>query len=193
MLTTPQLYRWTRAEYEQLAELGAFRGKRVELIGGKIVAMSPKGPRHSLSAGLAYEALTIAFAPCDCHVRKEDPLVLGELDSPEPDIAVTAGQRRAYLAHHPSASETLLVVEVADSSLDYDLGDKADLYVVADIADYWVLDVTAKCVIVLREPRLDADSETGSRYSERRQYGIGEQIVPLAAGALPVNVADLLP
>jgi Uma2 family endonuclease len=193
MQTMPRLYRWTRAEYERLGDLGFFDEARVELVGGKIVEMSPKRPRHSLTAGLTYEVLVAAFRTVDCHVRKEDPLALGEWDAPEPDVAVVAGARRAFGTAYPTAAQTLLVIEVAETTVAYDLGDKADEYAAAGIVDYWVINIPAGLVVVLRAPQHDRASETGIRYGDRHEYRRGEQITPLAAGAAPVAVADLLP
>jgi Uma2 family endonuclease len=193
MQTMPRLYRWTRAEYERLGDLGFFDDVRVELVGGKIVEMSPKRPRHATGTGLAYEALEAAFPAGRCHVRKEDPLALGEWDEPEPDAAVVGGDRRAYVDAHPTAEQTWLVVEVAETTAAFDLGDKADVYAAAGIDDYWVVNIPADLVVVLREPQPDDASETGRRYAERREYRRGDRIAPLADGARPVAAADLLP
>jgi Uma2 family endonuclease len=193
MQTVSHLYRWTRAEYERLAELGLLEGKRVELVEGQIVTMAAKGPVHRVVVNRARRALDQAFPIARYAVWIEQPIALTAWDEPEPDVVVTVGRDEDYLSAHPTPEQTVLVVEVAVTSLNDDLHTKADRYAAAAIADYWVLDASAQRVIVLREPRPDAASATGSRYSERREYGPGEQILPLAAGALPVNVADLLP
>jgi Uma2 family endonuclease len=191
--TTPRLYRWTRQEVERLAELGAFQGVRVELIGGQIVEMTPIGPRHAALSEGAHAALAAAFEAGHAHVRTEKPLAIGDEDAPQPDAAVIRGAWRDYLIEHPVPAQTLLVLEVADSSVAYDLGYKADLYAAAGIADYWVVDVPAGAVVVLRAPQPDSASPTQARYAERRTYQRGEQITPLAAGAASIAVADLLP
>lgn len=192
MQTMPRLYRWTRAEYERLAELGAFEGKHAELIGGQIVEMSPKGPRHEALTELVRVALAAAFPGDRAYVRKEAPPALGEWDEPAPDAAVVLGSPRDYLTAHPTAAHTLLVVAVAETSTGDDLGDKADLYATAGIGDYRVVNAGAGLVVVLRAPRPDADSATGVRYGERREYQPGNRIVPLAGDAA-VAAADLLP
>jgi Uma2 family endonuclease len=176
MQTMPRLDRWTRAAYERLAELGAFEGKPVELIGGQIVEMSPKGPRHEALTELVRVALAAAFPADRAYVRTAAPLALGEWDEPAPDAAVVLGSPRDYLTAHPTAAHTVLVVAVAETGAGYDLGDKADLYAAAGIGDYWV---------VRRAPRPDADSRTGVRYGARREYRPGDRIVPLAADLLP--------
>jgi Uma2 family endonuclease len=193
MQTLPRLYRWTRAEYDHLIELGAFQDKRVELIEGKIVETSPKGPRHAWLTNRAHVAVERAFPADRFTIRSEQPLALGQWNEPEPDVAVAAGDMDDYQAAHPTAEQALLVVEVADPSVAFDLGDKADVYAAAGIADYWVVDVAAGRVVVLRAPRPDTASATGQRYAEQREHRPGDKITPLAAEATPIAVADLLP
>lgn len=193
MVTLPQLYRWTRQEYEQLTELGAFDGKRVELIGGQIVQMSPKKPPHSVATGLAEENLTQVFPRGRFTIRVQDPLALAEFDEPEPDVAVVIGEHRDYLAGHPTAEQTLLVVEVADSSLAYDLGPKADLYAAAGIKDYWVVNIPDRTIEVHRRPSPHPSSDTQHRYAERQTVRPGGYVVPLAAPEQRILVDDLLP
>ena len=193
MRTRPRLYRWSRQEYERLAELGAFEGKPVELIGGRIVAMTPKGPRHAALTKLIEQALEAAFAGQDVHVRAQDPLALSDDDEPEPDLAVVTGGPRDYLAAHPRPDQTLLIVEIAETTQAYDLGRKADLYAASGIADYWAIDAPARVLVTLRDPRPPPDSATGWRYAETRRLGQEESIAPLAVSGRAIPVAALLP
>jgi hypothetical protein len=87
----------------------------------------------------------------------------------------------------------LLVIEVADSSLAYDLGDKASLYAAADISDYWVVDVIHTRLHVFREPRTDPLAPHGSSYSNHVFLQRGESVAPLAVPGSPIRVDDLLP
>lgn len=193
MRTLPEPYRWTRQEYGRLGECGFFQSQRVELIRGRIVAMSPVEPRHSAVNGMARRALQGVIPQDRAFVRTRDPLALGEWDEPEPDLVVAVGRVRDYLEAHPTASQTLLVVEVADSSLAYDRGDKADVYAAAGIDDYWIISLPERIVEVCRRPSPDPASETGVRYAERRRVAPGESVAPLAAPDRPIPVADLLP
>lgn len=193
MQTLPHVYRWTRDEYDRLAELGIFEGKPVELIGGQIVQMSPKGPRHETLAELVRLALTTAFAATSAYVRKEAPVALGPHDEPEPDAAVVIGSPRDYLTAHPTPAHILLVVAVADTTRAYDLGHKADLFAAADIADYWVVCPAEDEIVVCRQRAPDSESHTTWRYTERRSYRRGEVIRPLAPTAQAVAIAALLP
>jgi Uma2 family endonuclease len=193
MVTLPQPYRWRRTDYEHLVDLGVFAEQAVELIGGQIVAMSPKGPRHAVLTKLIEEALEAIFPKGAYYVRTEQPLALGVWDAPEPDVAVVIGPPRDFIDAHPTAARTVLVVEIADTTLAYDAGYKADVYAAADIADYWIIDPSARTIEVCRRPLPTRESETGVRYADRRRVAADASIAPLAAPDRPLAVADLLP
>lgn len=189
----PRPWRWTRAEYHRLGDLGLFEGHRVELIGGEILEMSPKKTPHAVATKRGERVLEGVFRAADYTVRVQDPVALGEWDEPEPDLAVVPGQPEDYLAGHPTGEQTLLVVEVSDRTVRFDLGRKADRYAAAGVRDYWVVDLPAAMVEVCRNAAPHSASETGLRYAERRRYGCGERIAPLAAPDRPVMVEALLP
>src|SRR5947209_6068047 len=112
-LVRPTLRRWTRSEYYRLADLGLFRGQRVELIGGEIIQMPPQKNLHAIAIGLAEDALRAAFGPGHW-VRPQLPLHLRPRSAPEPDLAVVLGSPRDYAgANHPRTA--LLVIAVSDT------------------------------------------------------------------------------
>lgn len=189
---SPRAYRWSRALYERLAALGIFEEQRVELIGGQIVEMSPKGPRHRVATKRVERALERVFPPERHTVWTQELLALGPYDAPEPDVAVVAGAIESALRGHPGGDRTLLVVEVADTTRDYDLGRKVDLCAAAGIEDYWVVDLQAGDLVVCRQPAAEPASETGYRYAERQRLRPGATVAPLAAPERAVPVADLL-
>jgi Uma2 family endonuclease len=87
----------------------------------------------------------------------------------------------------------VLAVEVADTSLATDRGEKAQLYAAAGIADYWVVDLNNRLLIVHRDPQSDPASPSGASYRMVTPLVIGQSISPLATPQAIVNVADLLP
>ena len=188
-LLEPRLLLWTKDEYYKMAEIGFFDGKRVELIGGKVLEMTPMLSGHATATMLVSEALRVVFS--ERHfLRVQLPLSVSEISDPEPDVAVIEGTIRDYRDAHPTSAA--LVVEVADSSLDYDLSDKASLYASAGVADYWVVNLPQRRLEVFRSPILDTSQPFGYSYASRTIFSENEQVQPLAAAGT-IQIADLLP
>jgi len=190
--TGPRTWKWTREQYYGLGEQGFFQGKRVELIHGEIVEMSPIGWRHRLATGLVSEALARIFAT-GFYVDVQQPITVPGVaagSEPQPDVAVISGDRRDY-ADHPTTAA--LVVEVADSSLAFDIGEKASLYASAGIADYWVIDLVHNRLYIFRDPRPDPAQRFGHGYFHMSLNGPADRVSPLAAPTASILVSDLLP
>lgn len=182
---------WTYEEYYRMAEMGFFRDQRVELIDAEIIEMPPQGEKHGVGILLVTECLNRAFG--EGHVvRVQLPLRTSADEEPEPDIAVVAGDIRDSI-RYGRPSSALLVVEVAGTTLAYDLGEKAELYAAAGIVEYWVLDLEARCLVAHRRPEKIATASRGSRYAEVRTLKSDESVKPLVAGVSPIPIADLLP
>jgi len=186
----PRNTRWTCDQFHQLGDMGWFEGKTVMLIDGEIKEMPGPNPPHSTGTELTSDALKVAFGP-GFYVRSQQPLPLGLTTDPVPDVSVVKGSMRDYATVHPTSA--LLVVEVSDSSLGYDMEDKASLYASAGIADYWVVDLNGRRLIVFRDPIVDAAAPFGFRYKPLSDLGELETIAPLALPAVSVRVLDLLP
>lgn len=181
-------HRYTREQYHELARRGLFAGKRVELVFGEIVEMSPVGWFHRVACRKLDRALTAAFAGCGW-VDKNETLDLGHSE-PVPDVAAYAGAFEDYTDHPATA---LLVVEVSDTTLDYDLTTKAELYATAGVPEYWVLDVTARELHVFRDPRPLPATLGATAYQVHTTHAATESVSPLAAPHAALAVADLLP
>jgi Uma2 family endonuclease len=119
-------------------------------------------------------------------VNRESPIDVAPEDNPtnepEPDLIVLK-RDPAEFRDNPRSEDVDLVVEVADSTLSFDRGIKARLYARAGIADYWVLDINGRRMIVHRDPR-------DGRYQSVVAYGIDESISPLAAPGAALRVRD---
>jgi len=185
-MSTPvrNLHTWSRSEYERVVESGGFApDSRVELLDGEIVDMSPQKSAHATAVGLVEAALRGCFVEA-CHVRAQKPFALDDRSEPEPDVAVVRGLLRDYADAHPSSA--LLIVEVADSSLAFDRGNKATAYARNGIAEYWVLNLREQVLEVHRMPE-------SMGYRERQVLERRDKIAPLAAETCGIAVADLLP
>jgi Uma2 family endonuclease len=182
-------WRWTRADYYRLSDLGFFAGKRVELLRGEIVEMSPVGWPHVVSCRKTAELLATVFANIGW-VSRGEPINLTDSD-PQPDVMVVPGKFEDF-ADHPTTA--LLIVEVADTTLTRDTTTKAEIYATAGIADYWVIDLDARQVWVFRDPTpMHPALGTGATYRSVAKVPATDPVSPLARPGVTIVVAGLLP
>lgn len=152
--------------------------------------MSPQNSPHATACLLTYDDLRARFG-AGYVVRMQLPLDVGQVSQPEPDIAVVRGTVRDYAKAHPTTA--VLVVEVSESTLAFDRGEKASLYASAGIPDYWVLNLVDRCLEVHRDPIPMLNQPYGYGYRSRTQYFGNDTIAPLALPHGAVKVEDLLP
>ena len=122
--------------------------------------------------------------------RIQLPLVLGQHTDPMPDIAVVVGTLTGDPPHPTAAA---LVVEVSDTTLAVDTTEKAELYATAGIADYWVLDLTNRRLLVFRDPVALPAGLGATAYKTQLTLNPADRVSPLAAPTASVLVSDLLP
>jgi Uma2 family endonuclease len=185
------LRRWTRAEYDRMIDCGILdEDEHVQLIAGEIVQMAAHKSPHATSVVLGGDLLRSVIGP-HFHVRTQLPLALDPDSEPEPDLAVVAGEPRAYRDGHPTTAA--LVVEVADTTLTFDRRRKGSLYARAGILDCWIVNLVNRVLEVYRSPVVDASAPLGYSYRERSRLTEGQTVTPLAFPAASIAVADLLP
>jgi Uma2 family endonuclease len=174
--------RWSVAEIEAMVANGIIlEDERFELIGGEVVPMSPKGNRHELvkKALQQHWFPLIAGSPID--LITETTLYVGDDEFLEPDFLFWS---RAMPLASVAASSALLIVEVADSSLAYDLGRKAGIYARLGLPELWVIDARSLVTTIHREPE-------PAGYSKPREAGPTELLEPLLASHVAVRLGDL--
>lgn len=186
----PRAHIWTTEEYKPLLELGVFAGKRLELIEGMVIEMSPMGKAHEVAILVALEALQAAFGR-GYTVRPQMTLDFSPLSMPEPDLAVVQGSARAHLSAQPTTA--LLVIEVSDTTLFYDRTQKASLYAKHGIQDYWIINVNQGRLEVYRDPIEDSGARYGYHYGTILPLTRDDHIAPLALPDVSLSVRDLLP
>ena len=174
------------AEYERIVATGVFdgpNGRRIELIWGELREMSPIGSEHATIVDWLTE-WSVDNAPRDqARVRVQNAVTfLPEDSEPQPDIVWA--RRQNYAERHPAANEILLLIEVADSSLENDRCEKARLYATAGVMDYWIVNLIDSTVEVRR------DSKDG-RHRSVQSFAAGAAIQSLAVPELQLGV-DLL-
>ena len=169
-----------------MAEAGILgEGSRVELIREQIVDRTPIGAPH---LGMVNRLTRLLSAILVGHgiLSVQNTVRLDDGSEPEPDFAVLRPRANDYQTATPCPPDVLLLIEVADTSLDDDRAIKAPLYAENGIAEYWIVNLLNRTVEVYRQPR-------NGRYADIRRAGPGEvlDIVPLPGVALPA--ADLFP
>lgn len=188
----PQLHRWTKAQYHQMADLGWFdeQGQRVELIDGQIIDSPAPSPGCCMALSLTGEALRGSFGPKHW-VRIQAPLDLGPVFEPQPDLAVMPGDIRDHGDEHPTTA--LLVIEVTDRTLSFDREQKGPLYASAGLNDFWIVNLVDRQLEVHRNPVADSAAPLGFRYADVTVHGPADFVSPLAVPSARIAVADLLP
>jgi len=161
---------------------------RYELIDGEILSKMGQKPAHAYVIRALLTWLTGLFGAEYTQIQATIDLsdTSPDYDEPEPDAAVTAQPYTHFAERHPRPEDLLLLIEVSDTTLRFDLNAKANLYALAGIREYWTIDITGRRLIVHRQP-----SPTG--YQEILAYNADEEIASLSRPDRPVRVAELLP
>ena len=187
----PRPFRFTRDQYLELDRLGYFNHKRVELIYGEIIEMSPVNWPHALGVKLVADALAAAFG--GHWVSSQQPFWIpntAPASLPQPDVAVIPGSPRAYTDHPTVAA---LLVEVSDTTLAFDTTTKAELYATANVPEYWVLDVENRQLHVFRDPAPLQTELEATAYHTHLTLLPTDYVSPHAAPHASILVSDLLP
>lgn len=151
-MTLATAKRFTIEEYHRLIELGFFpEGDRTELIRGEAIEMVSKGKPHTVCCSLLIRELS-KLLDSRAILRCQDPITLANHSEPEPDFSIVQNRDDNYLSHHPMPDDILLVIEIADSSLDYDRQVKLPLYAEAGISDYWIINLLEKQLEIYTTP-----------------------------------------
>jgi Uma2 family endonuclease len=150
--------KWTIDEYHQMVDAGILRDRKVELLRGEIVEMSPEGEPHAYCSHEAGEYLANILGN-QATIRQAKPITLPSDSEPEPDIVIVQRLGREYREHHPYAENIFWLIEYANTSLEKDLETKSKIYAKAGIQEYWVVNLKKLHLVVFRQP-LDEEYAT---------------------------------
>lgn len=175
----------TTTEYHQMIEAGILgEDDRIELIDGEFSKLSPISPRHAAIVCRLNEILNNQFRDTAI-VSVQNPVELSQYSEPEPDITLLKRRADYYAESHPSPSDVLVVIEVADTSLQKDRDLKLPAYARAGIAEVWLID--------LHNDRIEIHSQPGGGiYQEVRIVLRGQPVVSKAIPQLQLNADDIL-
>jgi len=182
----------TIEEFDRAWRAGVYGpDEKLELIEGEVFhKMSPQESEHCTAVRAVEEELRSVFG-ANHDVRVQMPLEFAPRSKPEPDVAVVVGNFRDYKKKQPTTS--VLVVEVADTTLRRDRNIKASLYAKAAIKEYWIVVLRDRVLEVYREPAPMRESRSGHGYLNVKRYEATDVISPLATPNSSINIADLLP
>ncbi len=163
-----------------MAEAGILsEDDRVELLYGQIIPMSPIGKSHNACVNRLTQLMTLLLHD-RAIVQIQGPVVIGDRSEPEPDVAILQPRDDFYAAGLPTAADALLLIEVADSSLEKDKHLKLPLYAAAEIPELWIVDLTRFKIGVYTQPE-DGEYKRISEYSQE------ENIQSPFTGSIPAR------
>lgn len=174
---------FTTDEYHRMVKAGILRQRdHLELIEGEIVHKAPIGSRHAACVNRLNQSFVGNFAG-KAVVHVQNPVCIGDHSEPEPDITLLKPRPDFYA--HPVPEDVLLIVEVADSSVDYDQQTKMPLYAKSGVREAWIVNLNEACVEVYTNP-----SDQG--YDTLRKFRKGMTITPGCFSEVEVPVDEII-
>ena len=182
----PTRRRFTVAEYYAMAEAGVFSPEeRVELLDGDVIAMPPINEWHASRVGRFTNTLPPQFQG-QAIVWVQNPVRLDDGSEPEPDVMLLRWRDDFYEGGHPGPADVLLLIEVSDTTVDYDRNEKLSAYAAAGIPEVWIAS--------RRDRRIESYADPdGDEYATVRHYGAGERIAPRAFPDVVLQVDQIIP
>jgi Uma2 family endonuclease len=162
-------------QYHHMIATGVLReGDRIELIEGEILEMAAIGSQHAAQVKRLNRLFSRRLID-EILIAIQNPVELGPRSEPEPDVALLRWRADYYADSHPQPADVYLVIEVADSTVEYDRQVKAPLYARSGIVEYWLIDISAETIEIYRQPTPDG----------YQQIEIGRRGMAIGVTALP--------
>lgn len=180
----PTRFKLTVDQYHRMGEVGILHeNDRVELIDGELIRMAPIG---SLHCGLVSRLtrLLVQRVANRAIVSPQNSVILSNVTEPQPDFSLLRWRNDDYMSAVPVAADTLLVIEVADSSLRYDRDVKLRFYAESGVPEFWIVDARRRQLLVYREP-------AGNRYRSAQTLAEGETAICAALPEVRIGVSEL--
>ena len=176
---------FTVEEYHRMAQAGILgEDDRVELIEGEIVNMAPIGSRHAAVVDRLNRILSRRIGE-RAIVRVQNPIRLGEHSEPQPDVTLLRPREDFYASAHPGPEDVLLLIEVAETSAEYDREIKIPLYARFGIGEVWLVDLEGKAIGVYRNPSPEG-------YREVQTLGHGAHLFPNSFPHLELPAEEIM-
>ncbi len=179
----PHPYHWSVQEFHQLAEKGIFNeDDRIELIAGALIEMAPIGSDHSGHVKQLNRLFNQELGG-KVIVSVQDPINLDDDSEPQPDLTLLRWRDDFYKSANPSAADVLLIIEVSDSTIEFDRNTKVPLYASHHIPEVWIINLNKQQVETYRKLR-------DGKYSEITHHHEGK-IVPELIPEAAIEIAEL--
>jgi Uma2 family endonuclease len=182
----PHRHVFTAEEYNWMAEIGLLNGEPpVELIEGEIIHMAPMGTQHVDVVEGLHESLRSALGD-RALIHKRRVFRLSNITEAQPDLIVLKPGRDYHSARFPTGNDTLLVVEVSDTTFLYDHDVKVPLYAAHGVPEVWIVDLERRCVRFFR-------SLEDGKYTQVEVSGQPQTTTLADFNDCPINLSGLLP
>jgi len=184
--TWPRRHLINVEQYYRMAEAGVLApDARVELIEGEIIEMAPIGSTHAGVVNFLQRKFDRTIGELGV-VAVQQPLHLGDRSEPQPDLMLLLPREDLYRNSHPTAAEVLLLIEVSDSTLRFDRGDKAALYARHGVRECWIVDLPNRQVHTLQAP-------AKGLYQSTTVLQPPGSLTPSALREMHIDLAELFP
>ena len=175
------VYRWTVEKYVRAIEAGEFPPDyQAELIDGIIVEKMSIGTPHAYAVTMLAEILPDNLPRRSYGVRTQNPVVIPPGSRPEPDAFVLNAPNRAFAKRDPTAADLLLVIEVSDSTYDFDRYTKLSIYAAGMVPEYWIVDISRRRLLRFAEP------DGVEAYAKTEEYAADQTLDHPTFGRIPV-------
>ena len=181
----PHRYRFTVEAFNRMAEAGVFgEEERVELIDGEVYKVSPANPPHSAIVNQLAKLLILRLHDAFT-VRIQSPNVVSRHSQPEPDVLVADAKTDMYMTAHPTSEDTVVAIEVSDTTYRFDRNKKLPMYARARVPAVWIVDVKRRRI----ETFVDPEDET---YKTTQVVERGGRVT-VPGTDVTVDVAEIFP
>jgi Uma2 family endonuclease len=180
-----EFHRFSADDYHRIGDAGVLGDReRVELLDGFLIDMPPIGHRHEHAVRALANEIKDALGRTAV-IGANSPIALSANSEPQSDVTVLRAPLTLYRGRLPAPTDVLLLIEVAESSRQYDRGPKARAYAAAGIEELWIVDLVAAEVLVLREPQADG-------YAAKTVLRRGDRISPAQFPEVVIEVSTFL-
>lgn len=177
-------YRFSVGDFARMVDSGILgEGDRVELIDGEVRQKSPIGSLHASIVNRLNRILVFKLGE-RAIVSVQNPVILSDFTEPQPDLLVLKPHSDEYARALPRPEDVLLLIEVADSTLEYDREDKLPRYAEVQIPEVWLVDVNGREITRYNEPE-------GRSYTQSHVFVAGKELVSIAIDSLRISVDDI--